>query len=229
MRAVSVIKQWIVPAGRARHKVQFGLLSGLEMMIDLSCQTQVYLGLSEREVFGWMKKLSKGIKTALDIGAGDGQYTLFFMAKTEAKKVWAFEPLAYNQQRIRENLSFNGLDNSPRLQQVSKYVNSYIADNEVTLDSLADQMECPVLVKMDVDTLEYIILQGAKKFLDLPDVRWMIETHSPQLETDCMAFLESHGYKTKLIKNAWWRVFVPELRPIGQNRWFVAYKPQSQI
>ena len=144
--------------------------------------------------------------------------------KTQAQKVLSCEPLVYNQERIIENLEYNGLNDPSRIEIVGKYINSFIAENEVTLDSLLPKIQSPVLVKMDVDTLEYIILQGAKKFLELPDVRWVIETHSPKLEKDCMAYLQSLGFKTKLIKNAWWRVFVPELRPIELNRWFVAYK-----
>ena len=35
--------------------------------------------------------------------------------------------------------------------------------------------------------------------------------------------LESAGYAVTVIKNAWWRVFVPEQRPIPHNRWLVAF------
>jgi len=33
------------------------------------------------------------------------------------------------------------------------------------------------------------------------------------------AILRERGYKTKIIRNAWWRLFIPELRPLEQNRW----------
>ena len=50
----------------------------------------------------------------------------------------------------------------------------------------------------------------------------LVETHSVELERDCMGLLEELQYHCQIIENAWWRNVIPELRPIQHNRWFFA-------
>ena len=45
-----------------------------------------------------------GIKTAIDIGAAEGEYTLFFLEKTSTEKVFTFEPSDYCIKQFQENL-----------------------------------------------------------------------------------------------------------------------------
>jgi hypothetical protein len=56
----------------------------------------------------------------------------------------------------------------------------------------------------------------------------IFETHSLELEVDCIAYLKERGYVVKIIKNGWWRFLVKEIRPIEHNRWFCAYKEKSK-
>ena len=77
---------------------------------------------------------------------------------------------------------------------------------------------------MDVDGAEEQILKGAKTINALTDVRWLIETHSNELESLCEGILTVAGFQTRIIPNAAWRVFVPEQRPIEHNRWLAAWK-----
>ena len=94
----------------------------------------------------------------------------------------------------------------------------------ICLDTFAKRISPPCFIKMDVDGAEAKILSGATAINSLPDIRWLIETHSTEFETMCVFQLERFGFKTKIVKNAWWRNFVPELRPIAHNRWLVAWK-----
>ena len=80
-------------------------------------------------------------------------------------------------------------------------------------------MHNKVLIKIDVEGAEAIVLQGMIDLLKENDCRLIIETHSVQLEKDCMAFLKSQGYYVRIIKNAWWRSILPERRPLKHNRW----------
>jgi hypothetical protein len=50
----------------------------------------------------------------------------------------------------------------------------------------------------------------------------LIETHSLALETACARFLDELHYSVIVIPNAWWRKFIPELRPTDHNRWLWA-------
>jgi len=223
-KLAKAVKHAVLPMETGDYKIKTGILRGVKMHLDLNSQSQIYLGLYEREIFGWFKRFSRGIQTAIDIGGGDGQFTLYFLKKTSANKVYTFEPNPDNQEKIRRNLALNDLENSPRSERVMKFLHSHKDFDKVTLDSYLPKMQGPILAKMDVDTLEMKILEGAKLFNQLPDVRWIIETHSPELEKECVALLQAAGYETKVIYNAWWRVFVPELRPIPHNRWMVAYR-----
>jgi len=223
-RILSTIKLWVVPQGEKVITVKAGILKGVLMRLDLVSHTQVVLGLYERELFGWFRRFTKGAQTALDIGSGMGMYTLYFLKNTPIKKVVAFEPHPEKRAELKDHLKLNGFDKSERVQIVTKYVNSYLDKNEITLDSISSQFKGPIIAKMDVDTLEVKILEGAKEFLKRPDVRWIIETHSKELERDCLSIFKAAGYRTKIVRNAWWRIFVPELRPIDHNRWMVAYR-----
>jgi hypothetical protein len=77
---------------------------------------------------------------------------------------------------------------------------------------------------MDVDGAEAEILKGASLLNGLGGVRWLIETHSRDLERECVEQLKAAGFETRIIRNAWWRVLIPELRPVEQNRWLAAWK-----
>jgi hypothetical protein len=74
-------------------------------------------------------------------------------------------------------------------------------------------------LKIDVDGAETDVLDSAINLLTVgsPDV--LVEVHSEQLEKECIARLRSFDYAVEIIDNAWWRIFVPEHRPIPHNRW----------
>ena len=75
-----------------------------------------------------------------------------------------------------------------------------------------------------LDGGEEQVLNGARNFNNLPGIRWLIETHSQQLEVSCDKILQAAGFQTRIIPNARWRIFVPELRPIAHNRWLASKK-----
>jgi hypothetical protein len=223
---LSTMKRLVIVPGSRERTIRGGPLRGIKMNLDLSFQTQMWLGLFEREIFSDLIAHSRGIRTALDIGVGYGDYTLYFLLKTQAERVIACEPSAEMQSHLFQNLRLNGIEETPRLEVVKKFVTSYVDKNEVTLDELASSVKPPILVKMDVDTFESKVLRGASEFLRLPDVRWIVETHSKALEEECVSIFQQAGYRTKVIRNAWWRLFVPDLRPIEHNRWLSAIRPE---
>lgn len=194
------------------------------MDIDFSTQLQLYLGLCEAETHPWLEKLSEGIKTAIDIGAAYGEQTLYFIKKTGAKNVYAFEPSIELCEQIQKIILLNDCGEKKRIIINQKFVTSKDSGNEVMLDSLLNQITLPCFIKIDIDGGELDALLGARRLLDLPSIRWLIETHSYQLERDCLKILTEHSYMTRIINNAWWRIFIPEQRPLEMNRWLVAYK-----
>ena len=222
MRLLSSVKQKLVPAGIAPRVIQSGPFRGLKMELDLRGQTQVYLGLFEREVHPWVTELSRGIHTAIDIGSAQGEYLLYFLSRTPAKQVLGFEPDESCWPALRRNLALNALTDDPRLSLSNQFISANNDHRNVSLDALLPRIGGPCLVKMDVDGQEANILAGASTFLAQSQARWIVETHSPELEWDVVGIFNAAGYQTKIVSQAWWRRFVPEHRPGPQNRWLVA-------
>lgn len=198
------------------------------MELDLTCQTQLCLGFYEREICKWVRRLSTGINCAIDIGAGEGEYVIYFLARTTAKKIFAFEPYWISQSRLISNLTLNGLADNSRLDISAKFVGSSSGESTCTLDSLSPRILSPTLIKIDVDGGEVDILRGASSLIDRSDIRWMVETHSQQLEEECVRIFNMAGYVTTIVDNAWYRLFIPELRPSPQNRWLVAVRKADE-
>ena len=220
---LSAIKDWLMPSGAKPRSIQFGAFKGLRMNLDLRIQTQAWLGLAEREVFSYLRAFSHLAKTGIDIGAADGEYTLFFMSQPNIKHVFAFDPSERFPADLSANLALNGFQGDLRSRLIKQYVSDHDDDNHCTLDSFAVDLEGPCVVKIDVDGGEGAVLQGATKFLERKDVSWIIETHSLELEQVCDQILSSKGFSTTIIKNRWWRAFIPERRPISHNRWLAAW------
>ena len=208
MRVVSHFKNAIVPPGRKPRTILAGPCRGIVMSLSLRTQTQLYLGIFEKETHPWLARLSKGIETAIDIGAAYGEYTLYFLTKTRASRVFAFEPDLSLSPYLYENLKLNGLDQSKRLEISHKFLGVLDTDQAIRLDSVENSVQTPCLIKMDVDGAEEEILNGAKKINRLPGVRWLIETHSKDLEVACEEILRASGFQTRIIRNAGWRAFV---------------------
>lgn len=221
---LSKIKNRIVSSHNISRTIKWGVFRGIRMEIDLTNNTQLYLGLFEREIYKWLKEFSKGINTAIDIGAANGEYTLYYLIKTSAKKIWAFERSNSARKSLIANLRLNNLEDSHRLKIFPKSVYSRDGEDSCSLDSLIPDISLPCLIKMDVDGLEGYILQGATKLLNLSQIYWIIETHSKDLENECISVLTANGFETKIVPNAWWRIIIPEQRPGELNRWLIATK-----
>lgn len=222
----SRLKRLLLPQGRAPRVIRSGLFAGIRVDMDFAHHTQLWLGLQERELAGWFRRFSAGISSAIDVGANEGLYTLYFLARTSAQKVVSFEPEPGNLAQLERNLALNRLDADPRLDLVRKFAGAVDAGVFRSLDSFSGVITAPCLVKVDIDGGEVDLLHGAQKLLHSPGVRWIIEVHSVQLEKDCLEILHAANYRTVVVPKAWWRVFLPELRPIAHNRWLVASREE---
>ena len=188
------------------------------MELDLSNQSQRYWGLDERELVAAFRRLIPSCRSLIDVGANDGYYTMAFL-QSDAARIVACEPGPAMEQLLA-NARANGYATGERFIAEQRFVGN-CADC-VSIAELVRDLPRPVFLKVDIDGGEGELLQSAEGCDCLNDLRWLIETHSKELEAECIAWLEAHGYKTRIIYNAPWRVLLPEQRPIPHNRWLIA-------
>jgi hypothetical protein len=227
MRPLSYLKTKIIPAGVRPLTILRGPFRRIKLELSLQTEMQMYLGLFEKEIHFWIEALTCNIATAIDAGAAYGEYTLFLLMRTNADAVYAFEPCTDLHGRLRNNLQLNSLKDSNRLKLFSHCLGSTATEDVISLDSLLLEFGFPCFVKVDVDGEEEEILKGAERLNQRQGVRWLIETHSHDLEIACEARLRRANFKTVIIPNAWWRAVLPELRPCGHNRWLAAWNDDA--
>ena len=218
------LKRMLLPEAQGVRRIPMGLARRLSMRLNLHNQLQRYLGLYEREIASHVRCGLASARSAIDVGANDGYYTLVFLA-APLERVIACEPgeVALS---LLENAALNGHSTGALLQVERRLVGR--GEGGVRLGELIDSLPRPVFIKMDIDGGEADALASAEGAAGLAETSWVVETHSIALERDCEDWFVRHGFKTKIVDHAWWRMVIPELRPTEQNRWLVA-KPQTVV
>jgi Methyltransferase small domain len=220
---VRALKNAVVPGGYQEKTILAGLFKGIRMNLDLRTQTQFYLGLFERELYPWMLRFAAGVRTVVDVGAGHGEYTLFALLKTDAERVVTFEPDPAAIEQLERNLDANHLARCRRLNLHTRRLGPADSPESISVNALTDSILPPCLLKVDIDGGEAQLLGAASSgLLRASGLLWVIETHSVPLEKACVSILAAHGYRTRVVPNAWWRAVIPEQRVTEQNRWLVA-------
>lgn len=217
------IKRFFFGTGVQQKKILFGLASDIKMNINLSHKSQRYLGLEENEVQSYFKEFARTSSVFVDIGASDGYYGLIYYKLNSKGEQFLCDadPTYAMQQKANFVMNNFALD---RVNFISKFISDKTNDTHVSLDNLLKNIHGAIFIKIDVDGGELHVLKGMEKTLTESICKVIVETHSKELEDTCTQYLQQLGYKTNIIPNAWWRFFVPELRPIAHNRWFSAEK-----
>jgi hypothetical protein len=226
MNIKSSLKTLLVPSGIRPYKVIFGAFRGLKMEIDLQYASQFWVGLYERETYRWIRQFAAGCCSGVDVGAAQGEFTLYLLRSSRASRIVAFDPDPEYDATFTRNLNINGFSEGDRLMRFRQFV-GIGANGTVRLDTFVGILSSPVFIRVDVDGFEMDVLQGAVGMLEQMKVRLLVETHSVELEKRCKYFLQKLGYHTKIVKNAWWRTLLKDQRPIGFNRWLVASNDPS--
>ena len=194
------------------------------MELDLRSQSQRYWGFDEREILAPIQRLGLACKSLVDVGANDGYYTMSFL-RSQAERVVACEPGAVVNLLLR-NAAANGYQMDHRFSVISEPIGR--GPGCLSIAELLSNLPRPIFLKVDIDGGEYDLLTSAEGCTFISETRWLIETHSPELEERCVRWLQSHGHRTQIIYNARWRVLLPELRPIPHNRWLMAAPVESK-
>lgn len=214
----------LLPRGLRPYRVLGGYFAGLKLLLDLQCEFQHYLGLYERELLPHWRRLGRGCRSVVDLGAAKGELAVLFLSRREVSHVVAVEPSQPELQQFHRNLALNGLTGDTRLHLHAGYAGQGQGPEWRTLDQLAAGVAEPILVKIDIDGPESDVLRTGQALLKR-DCRFVIETHSAEAEAGCIAQLEAAGYTVRVIDRAWWRRLLPEVRIVAHNRWIVAARP----
>lgn len=202
--------------------IKGGIGKGLKMNIDVSSKAQRIIGLDEREIQKPFMDYAKKCNYFFDIGASDGYYSLLYRKYNPTGTIYMFEAQTKFKIEQEEHFKLNGFKID--YHHYDKFVSNFDNDKNVSVDTLFQEKNKIVLFKIDVDGGEMDVLNGMKNTAINNNCYFVIETHTKQLEIDCIKFLHDLGYKTKVIDQGWYRTFVKEDRPIEHNRWFIAWK-----
>ncbi len=202
----------------SKMKIFSGPSSGSYVNYNFSNRTQHLLGLYEREIYSFLLKSYKKASLLVNIGANDGYYVLGMLQT--GKKVIACEPGDRND--LIFNAKLNGFEVNKDYKLETRLVGNVNDVNYVSIKELIGFTDQTIFILVDIDGGEFDLLKSCGYDFNFKNVIWLIETHSKDLEEQCISFLKTNNYSITIIKPAWWRYFIPELRPLDHNRWFFA-------
>lgn len=95
-RMKQLLKKLLFPGPPALRRIPLGLARGLTMRLNMQNQTQRFLGLDERELATYLKRGLARARSAVDVGANDGYYTLIFLQSPVARVSPANQARSWN-------------------------------------------------------------------------------------------------------------------------------------
>lgn len=219
------------PRGLVEVTVAGGGLQGASLLLDMQSEKDYWLGTYEMELQHAIQHWAKPGQVVYDLGANVGYVSLLFARVVgEQGRVFAFEPLPANQQRLRQNVELNsglsielvpaaaaersgraafalhGSDDMGRLQASDGPAANTIEVETIALDDFAKTHPAPNLVKIDVEGAEALALQGMQSLLRSAKPVLFIELHGYEAGRACWHLLEQAGYEMYWMDAAFTRI-----------------------
>jgi hypothetical protein len=223
------VKPLLFSSATVARTVRFGPAKGVSLYLCRLDGLQLEFGLYETELHPIFSRTAADAGVIFDVGASAGYTTLLLGNVSANAQILSFEPdvsaLALMERNLKLNPSiFARVRVVPLAVGRGTPAAGDAPKGQAGLDDLVGGGEIPApdLIKVDVDGGELEVLSGAAQTLQAYRPWVVLETHSRELEDACVAFLELSHYSVRIVKNARWRLFWPEQRPIDHNRWLVA-------
>jgi FkbM family methyltransferase len=199
------------PAGLTEVEVAAGPLAGTRLLLDLKTEKDLWLGNYEPELGAALRSFARPGMTVFDVGANVGYVTLLLAKATfPGGRLFAFEPLPSNLDRLRANLALSGLENrvvvvpaavtdragrAPFLVHASGGMGkiegaagrpedypSRLEVDTTDLDSFVYERGHPLpnLIKLDIEGGEVLALPGMRRLLQQARPVLLLELHGPE-------------------------------------------------
>ena len=213
------------PHGLTRISVAAGGLTGVTLLLDLQEEKDYWLGTYEPELQSAIAELAVPGMVAYDVGANIGYISILLARRAGEKgRVFAFEALPANLERLRQNLALNGL--LAQVQVVEAAVTERSGPVEFLVGpsggmgkaagSAGRQTEYkqsigvaglalddyvytqgnppPQVVKMDIEGGEVLALPGMRRLLKEAHPSILLELHGPEASQAAWEELSQVGY-----------------------------------
>jgi len=241
----------VAPSGLTPVEAAAGGLAGFTLLLDMQLEKDYWLGTYEPELEATLRDLVQPGMVAYDVGANIGYVTLLLArAVGEAGRVFAFEALPDNVERLRANIGFNGMQarvtviagavgtgSAPvrflvhesggmgKAEGSAGRAGQYTASITVPGISLDEFVygqnnPPPQVVKMDIEGGEVLALPGMRRLLAEARPLMLIELHGPESARAAWEALTDAGYQICWMKRGF--PPVPSLEALDWKAYLVA-------
>lgn len=214
------------PVGLSEIQVAAGDLAGFRLLLDLQSEKDYWLGTYEPALQMAIRTLIRPGWVVYDVGANIGYVSLLLArAVGESGRVFAFEALPANLERLQRNLALNGMTQSvtviPKaVTQAAGPVRFLVHTSggmgkvagsagraeayqaEIVVEGLsldefvyAHGNPPPQAVKMDIEGGEVLALPGMRRLLAEARPLLLLELHGPQAARLAWELLTQAGYE----------------------------------
>ncbi len=239
------------PSGMSEVRVAAGGLAGFTLLLDMHNEKDYWLGTYEPDLQSLLDELVHPGVVIYDVGANIG-YVSLLLAKAagEQGRVYAFEALPANVERLRHNLELNSIGSRVTVVPAAvtqavgpltflvhasggmgKVQGSAGRDDRyqaqvtvagISLDEFvyAQGNPAPQVIKMDIEGGEVLALPGMRRLLAEVHPLMLMELHGPESSRVAWETLTAAGYRI-----SWMRAglpLVPSLEAMGWKAYIVA-------
>jgi FkbM family methyltransferase len=222
----------IAPVGLTEVKISSGRMQGLRMVLDMQSEKDYWLGTYEIDLQAVLGEMIQTGWIAYDVGANIGFFSLLLATLVgENGRVFAFESLPGNVNRLKGNLAVNDLSSQVTVVQAAvidhtgpvKFllgpsgamgkvlgsagrVDIHAQVIEVTGISLDDfvyhqENPAPNVIKMDIEGGEVLALEGMIRLLVEARPLLFLELHGEEAAKTTWDILVKAGYELRKLES----------------------------
>lgn len=207
--------------GPVTIKTRHGFLARVTRFIEYVLFTRDF----EPEVRGLLQVQNETMMTFIDVGANFGFYSLYLASRSPRTFIIAIEPFDKVFEALAANVKINNYQNITCLNcaawnkndtKINLYLNkdsisnpsavfggeNFVSVSARTIDSIVSEKMISKVdwLKIDVESAEVFVLQGAKKTLELTD-NIILEIHTLENGQVCEKMLKNAGFKIETIRH----------------------------